>query len=1610
MPLGRRLAGLMSRLPLLGVFFTLLGAFIGIVFMVTPLEAVQQAYLAIAGFLIFLVVNRFKGRISLVFLVMLSTLISLRYIYWRVTETLAYETFFSTFLGTGLLLAEIYAVLSLLLSYFQQIWPLERKPAAMPEAVEQWPVVDVFIPTYNEPLDVVKPTVFGAMSMDWPRDRMNIYILDDGRRDEFRKFAEEVGCGYIIRPDNKGAKAGNINHALARTSGEYVAVFDCDHVPTRAFLQISMGWMLKDRKIAMLQTPHHFYSPDPFERNLASGKRVPNEGLLFYGRVQDGNDLWNAAFFCGSCAVMRRVALDEIGGVPTETVTEDCHCSLRMQRHGWRTAYLRIPLAAGLATDRLISHIGQRMRWARGMVQIMRVDNPLLGRGLTLAQRICYFSAQWHFLFPLPRVVFLTAPLCFLLFGENIIAASPLAIVAYAGPHVVHSVITNSRMQGKVRHSFWSEIYETVLAIYLTPVVVMTLLDPNRGKFNVTSKGGTLQDGYFDLRAVGPNVVVGVLLVLGLMSGIHGMVTNPPSSLFFQANALNSIWVLASLVTVLAGLAVGRERRQIRERARVAARVPVAVILPGNRRVEGESIDLSLGGVALAAPAPQGLPETLPENLMAMMEFDLDSDTVAVPAELLRWQNGTLQARFVPRGLVDEGNIVRVVFGRADAWINWDDVRADRPLRSMLEVALSIGGLFRGDSQISFKGRRARRQQEARRGDRAPRSSDDRLDPPMRSEPQRAGRHAAALLLASIGVAASGAASAQGFQQQAPAPLPPLYNPGSVNTPGAAPQLSSDALPNQPPSAPPGLPPLPVSSARPPQATLPPMAAPDTPAPVLVQAQGQPQLPPPVVATQPSGVMPAQLPAPAATQPDATLPGQPMPGTPSVPGQAYPFGTPTGAPGSTRVETRSLRQLGLQAPMQLRGTLDLQGLLFGIRADEVVTGAQLTLQGATSPALIPELSQIAVTLNEQFVAAITPDKQRPAFGPVSFPMNPVFFADANRLNFRFTGRYAIECNDPLSGLLWSTVSDLSTVQLTLERLRLQPDLARLPEPFFDPRLLREPLNLPVVVPDAAGNDVLRAAAISTSWFAVQADYRGANFPVSASVPAKGNAIVIAAGPDSVAGVTLPRMEGPTLSVVPNPSDPDNGLLLVVGGRNGEDAAIAAQALAVGRQALSGPTAMVQAPDAPARQPYDAPLWVRSDRPVRFGELVDPSELQSYGFAPGTISIPFRTAPDIYTWRDRSLPVHVAFRAPPGPITDVAVSRLDAGMNNVYLRSFPLLAAEPSWPWSWMIRRVGALGAERNEGDFGLPPYLFFGLNELQFRFDMRPLHRGDCISVPGDIRASIDPDSTVDLSRAYRFTELPNLSFFAGSGFPYTKLADFAGTAVVVPERPTSAELSAFFNLLGRMAANVGHAPTRISIVRPGGVQDVANKDLLLIGALTRQPVLADMLRDRSPLKIEGNRVTASLTDQLGTFRNLFISDDERMERDRLQAVLAAPGEQSGMLIGFQSPLAEGRSVVALTGTSPQGLEAMVTAIKDPLQLPRIQGDLAIISAGRLSSFKVGPNYSVGYLPPWLWPQYYLGDRPEILFGLVLVAALLVALPAYWLLRRRAVRRLRARI
>ncbi len=657
-------SGMGSGPNLLGWVLGLISFCIVVAISTVPLLPREQAVFAVCAAIIFLIGNRFSGKRMTLFLVVLSLAVSMRYIYWRVTETLEFPSPFELLLGSGLLLAEVYAILTLVLGYIQNVWPLERKPLPLPADPATWPTVDVYIPTYNEPMTVVRATVLAAMAMDWPRDKMKVWILDDGRREEFRQFADACGVGYITRTDNVHAKAGNLNNAMKQTDGEFICIFDCDHVPTRAFLQLTMGWMVAEPNNALVQTPHHFYSPDPFQRNLAAGTRVPSEGNLFYGLIQDGNDYWNATFFCGSCAVLRRSALDEIGGIAIETVTEDAHTMLKLHRRGWDSVYLKLPLAAGLATERLALHIGQRIRWARGMIQILRIDNPLFGPGLNWGQRVCYFQAMGHFLFAIPRLVFLTAPLAYLLAAQNIITASPLAITAYALPHIFHSVATNSRLQRNWRHSFWSEIYETVLALFLVRVTLVTLISPRRGKFNVTAKGGLLENGFFDLGAVYPNLILAFLVIAGVIRGLVSLIFFHNETLVFQALLLNTIWASLSLVVVLAALAVGRETRQIRSRARMTATVPVNLHMPDGRVLPATTRDLSQGGGSLASPRPTGFVDGSDIDI----EFELGDAPLMVPARVLRWEQQFMQVRWQPTTIEEESRVVQAVFDRADAW------------------------------------------------------------------------------------------------------------------------------------------------------------------------------------------------------------------------------------------------------------------------------------------------------------------------------------------------------------------------------------------------------------------------------------------------------------------------------------------------------------------------------------------------------------------------------------------------------------------------------------------------------------------------------------------------------------------------------------------------------------------------------------------------------------------------------------------------------------------------------------------------------------------------------------------------------------------------------
>jgi cellulose synthase (UDP-forming) len=648
-----------------------------------PLDLWEQIVFGLLCGVTALLLNRFPGRLVTLVLTFVSLTVSSRYLYWRVTETLHMESWVDIFFGSGLIAAEVYAWLVLVLGFFQTVWPLERRPAPMNLPFKEWPTVDIFIPSYNEPLKVVKPTVLAAMALDWPADKLRIHILDDGRREEFRDFAAEVGVNWIIRSDNRHAKAGNINAALSNTDGEFVAIFDCDHIPTRSFLQMTMGWFIKDPKLAMLQTPHHFFSPDPFERNLGTFGRVPNEGELFYGLVQDGNDLWNATFFCGSCAVLRRGPLLEVGGIAVETVTEDAHTALKLHRRGYNTAYISVPQAAGLATESLSAHVGQRIRWARGMAQIFRLDCPLLGRGLTLAQRLCYANAMLHFFYGLPRIVFLTAPLAYLFFEAHVIQASALMIAAMAVPHLFHANLVNSRTQGRFRHSFWAEVYEAVLAWYILRPTLFALINPRFGKFNVTAKGGHVERDYFDWGIAKPYVAMLALNMLGLVVGVARLFwlnTNEVDTV-----VMNLVWTVYNLIILGATISAASETRQVRDAHRVRLGIPARLRTPDGEVWMASTQDLSEGGMRLRLPHGVMLPADQPIEL-SLYRGDEAAD---FPARVVFRDGRHHGVKFDPMTLEQQKALVGATFSRADAWIFRDHGRpTDRPFTALREITV----------------------------------------------------------------------------------------------------------------------------------------------------------------------------------------------------------------------------------------------------------------------------------------------------------------------------------------------------------------------------------------------------------------------------------------------------------------------------------------------------------------------------------------------------------------------------------------------------------------------------------------------------------------------------------------------------------------------------------------------------------------------------------------------------------------------------------------------------------------------------------------------------------------------------------------------------------
>lgn len=610
-----------------------------------PLSVETQFVLACCAILGMLGVWRF-GRRSVWRHVMLTMAIAViaRYVYWRTTSTLPPLSEPMDF-APGLLLyaAEMYCVLMAAISFFVIADPLRRKACALP-CDAQAPTVDVFVPSYNEDADLLALTLAAALAMDYPKDKLRVYLLDDGatdqkrsqkdvakareaeqRRQELMQLCANLGAIYHARQRNEHAKAGNLNAGLAVSNGDLVVVFDADHAPAKSFLRDTVGHFGEDPKLFLVQTPHFFLNPDPIEKNLVTFERMPSENEMFYSVLQRGLDKWNASFFCGSAAVLRRAALETVGGFSGQSITEDCETALDLHARGWNSRYVDKPLIAGLQPENMVSFISQRSRWCQGMVQILLLKNPLFRRGLTIPQKICYLSSSLFWLFPLSRMAFVFAPLLYIFFSLEIYEASIKEFISYTLLYLVVSTMLQNYLYGRVRWPWVSELYEYIQGVFLSRAIGTVILQPKKPTFKVTAKGQNVRQDHLSALAK-PLIVIFLILLAGMVMVAYRLVTE---AVINDLLIVVGMWNFFNLI--LAGAAIGAvaERQERRQSQRLRTSRP-GVLEVGTHRMDVLVEDVSTRGLSVRSLAGR-LPFRNGAGMFATLEISANGRPHRVP-------------------------------------------------------------------------------------------------------------------------------------------------------------------------------------------------------------------------------------------------------------------------------------------------------------------------------------------------------------------------------------------------------------------------------------------------------------------------------------------------------------------------------------------------------------------------------------------------------------------------------------------------------------------------------------------------------------------------------------------------------------------------------------------------------------------------------------------------------------------------------------------------------------------------------------------------------------------------------------------------------------------
>lgn len=486
-----------------------------------------------------------------------------------------------------------------------------------------FPHVDVFVATYNEPVELLYKTINGCNNMDYPdKSKVHIYICDDGNRIEIKELAERLNVNYITRTEHKNAKAGNLNNALAHTNSPLVVTFDADMIPMHDFLTACIPYFVEDlenakriekeqgvrarkrrkNKIGFIQTPQSFYNPDLFQYNLFSESRIPNEQDYFYRDIQVARNKSNSVIYGGSNTVISREALTQIGGFYTKVITEDFATGMLIQSKGYRCYAIDEVHASGLSAEDLKGLVKQRQRWARGCIQTGRKLNILFRKGLNFSQKLSYLSAISYWYSSLKRLIYIMAPILYSVFGVVVFKCNLWQILIFWLPMYLFSSESLKLVSKNIRTTKWTNVYETIMFPSLIIVVILETFGITQTKFAVTRKGGAVEDKNYQYKKAIPHITLAVLSVIGICNCIRWTF-----EIGTPAFAVLMFWLVLNMYNILMSIFFMLGRKVFRKNIRFSIEEQ-ATLSFDNRTLTCNTYDISEGGLSILSDFPEYIP------------------------------------------------------------------------------------------------------------------------------------------------------------------------------------------------------------------------------------------------------------------------------------------------------------------------------------------------------------------------------------------------------------------------------------------------------------------------------------------------------------------------------------------------------------------------------------------------------------------------------------------------------------------------------------------------------------------------------------------------------------------------------------------------------------------------------------------------------------------------------------------------------------------------------------------------------------------------------------------------------------------------------------------